>query len=453
MLAGQQAWHKARLIPTSGISGADEQERRATSALLAVVSSVKEFGRTLTRRVGAPAGAVETFVEVPFEVNGHKAYPDGLIRVTRGRTSWTALVEVKTGTNELQSEQLETYLDIAKTEAFDALVTISNEISSAAAEHPTSVDKRKLRKVALHHLSWSQILSDAVMEKTYRGVADPDQAWILGELIRYLEHPKSGVLEFDDMGSHWVETRSSARAGTLRSGDPGPSAITAKFDQLLQFISLRLGRELGTDIQLALSRAETHDQDARRQGLLVDLVDNGRLAGGLRIPDAVGPLVICADLRAAQITASVEIAAPAQSRSTTRVRWLLRQLSEAPASLRIDAYARHSRSSMSALLSEVREDAELLVEDRNRELRRFELHLTEAMGIKRGNGRGSFIASMIELVDRFYAEVVQGLRPWTPPAPRMRKPEQVTTDTTAMSSQDDIDGEISADEEGDDLSA
>ena len=30
----EETWHLARLIPTSGINGADEQERRATSALL-----------------------------------------------------------------------------------------------------------------------------------------------------------------------------------------------------------------------------------------------------------------------------------------------------------------------------------------------------------------------------------------------------------------------------------
>ena len=38
-------WQEARLIPVSGIKGAQEQERRAASALLAVLSAVKEFGR------------------------------------------------------------------------------------------------------------------------------------------------------------------------------------------------------------------------------------------------------------------------------------------------------------------------------------------------------------------------------------------------------------------------
>ena len=98
----EESWHQARLIPTSGINGAEEQERRATSALLAVMSVVHEFGRMLLSDLGAPAGAVETFIEVPFELGEKRLYPDGLVRVKRGSRQWTALVEVKTGKNELQ---------------------------------------------------------------------------------------------------------------------------------------------------------------------------------------------------------------------------------------------------------------------------------------------------------------------------------------------------------------
>ena len=202
---------------------------------------------------------------------------------------------------------------------------------------------------------------------------------------------------------------------------------------------MRLGRELGTDVQLVLSRAEARDPSIRSQALLADLVEHGRLIGALRIPDAIGPVSVCADLRAVQISASVEVAAPQQGRNPTRVRWLVRQLGDSPDDLRIDAHGRHSRSSMSALLREVRDDSGLLIEDRSRELRRYVLHLTEPMGTKRGNGRGSLIASTVDLVDRFYSQVVQGLRPWTPPAPRMRKPDLAATDTTAMSSQDGSD--------------
>ncbi len=249
----EQTWHEARLIPTSGISGADEQERRATSALLAVMSAVREFGRGLTQPLGAPAGNVQTYIEVPFVLGDAKYYPDGLIRVARGQRSWTALVEVKTGTNQLEATQLENYLDIAREQGFDAVVTISNEIPSIVGQHPTAVDKRKVRKgwPVLHHYSWSQVLTEAVMQKEHRGVADPDQAWILGELIRYLEHPRSGALEFQDMGSSWVPVRDAVSAGTLRATDAGATEVAARFDALLRYLSLRLGRQLGRVSQFA----------------------------------------------------------------------------------------------------------------------------------------------------------------------------------------------------------
>src|SRR3954471_14903877 len=119
MIVTEETWHEARLIPTSGISGSEEQERRATSALLAVMGIVKEFSKAVLSPLGAPSGSVETYIEVPFMLGEKRCYPDGLIRVSRGSRTWTALVEVKTGRNELQTEQLENYLDIARCEGFD----------------------------------------------------------------------------------------------------------------------------------------------------------------------------------------------------------------------------------------------------------------------------------------------------------------------------------------------
>jgi len=284
----QESWNAARLIPTSGISGADEQERRATSALLAVIPAVKEFGRALLSPFGVPAGTIETYIEVPFELGDRTLYPDGLIRVSRGQRSWTALVEVKTGTNELKPEQLESYLDIAREQGFDAVITISNEIPAVPGQHPTVVDRRRLRKVALYHLPWVEILAAAVMQKEYRGVADPDQAWILGELIRYLEHPRSGALAFEDMGASWVPIRQAVHSGTLRVGDKGIQDVAARYDALLRFVGLRLGQRLGADVQPVLSRKEISDPSLRTQALVTSLSTTGTLVGGIRIPDAAG---------------------------------------------------------------------------------------------------------------------------------------------------------------------
>ncbi len=439
----EEAWHEARLIPTSGINGAEEQERRATSALLAVLTAVKEFGRGLTQPLGAPAGTVQTFIEVPFTLGDRRLYPDGLIRVSRGQKTWTALVEVKTGTNELEAAQLESYLDIARENSFDALITISNQIPPAAGQHPTVLDKRKLKKVALVHYSWSQVLAEAVMQKEHRGVADPDQAWILSELIRYLEHPRSGALEFDDMGPSWVAVREAVGAGTLRASDKGVADVAARFDALLRFVSLRLGRTLGTEVVPVVSRKEQADPALRSTALVDSLVRDGKLAGAIRIPNAVAPLYVELDLRAGRVTCHIDLDAPKEGRATTRVNWLVRQLKTAPESVRVEAYAAHARGgSAASLLKDVREDPSVLVQDPKKELRSFRLALSTPLGTKRGRGRGAAIDSVLTAVDGFYGEVLQHLKAWTATPPKMREaadPPSGTRPTlvsTALSSQD-----------------
>lgn len=450
----EETWHLARLIPTSGINGAPEQERRATSALLAVLMSVKEFGRAVTQPFGAPAGKVECFIEVPFELGDKKLFPDGLIRVTRGQTVWTALVEVKTGTNDLEPAQLDNYLDIARANEIDAVLTISNQIPPPDGSHPTKVDRRKTRKVALHHLSWMNVLTLAVVQKEHRGVSDVDQAWILGELIRYLEHPRSGALEFEDMGSTWVSVRDAVGQGTLRSNDKGLPEVVGRFDALIQYVALKLGMTLGQDVTQVLTRAERADGTVRSQAQASSLASTGTLSGALRIPGAVGPVVVTADLRASKVSAHLEVDAPREGRPTTRVKWLLRQLKEAPDGLRLEAFVMHGRGEgTSALLGAVREDPSLLVDADSKEIRAFRLVHQVSMGGKRGRGRGGFIDSVTDCVNDFYASVVQHLRAWQPSAPKMRAIETSETETdvppdlpsTALSSQDPPDPVQSAD--------
>ncbi|MFI5916072.1 stress response protein [Dactylosporangium sp. NPDC051541] len=441
----QETWLAARLIPTSGINGAAEQERRATSALLAVVSAVREFGRALTQPLGAPAGAVETYIEVPFKLGDRQLFPDGLIRVTRGGRRWTALVEVKTGANELEAQQLENYLDIARDQGFDAVVTISNEIPPVPGQHPTAVDRRKLKKVALFHIPWSEILTTAVMQKEYRGVADPDQAWILGELIRYLEHPKSGAMEFSDMGPAWVSVRESVSAGTLRPTDATVSQVAGRFDALVRYAGLRLGRQLGIEVVPALARREAADPSLRMQALIAQLSTTGSMTGGLRIPGAVGHLYVTADLRAGKIVCHVDLEAPRDGRITTKVNWLTRQLRNAPETLRIESYALHARGPGNAeLLRTVRENPAALIGDPPKDLRAFRVAQNSVAGSKRGTGRGAFIDSVLEAIDAFYEDVIQNLKPWMPAPPKLRLAEETipvepvapSLSSTAISSQD-----------------
>jgi len=441
----EEPWNAARLIPTSGINGPEEQERRATSALLAVMSAVREFGRALTVPLGAPAGRLETFIEVPFDLRGKRAFPDGLIRSRRGGKVWTALVEVKTGASSLATEQLESYLDIARDHGFDALITISNEIPAIPGTHPTPVDGRKLRKVALHHWSWTEVLTHAVMQREFRGVADPDQSWILGELIRYLEHPKSGAMSFDDMGPSWVAVRESVSAGTLRANDKAAAEVASRFDALIRYACLRLGRQLGTEVTPALTRQELGDPRLRTSSLVGTLVADGTMAASIRIPHAVSNLTVVADLRGSRITCAFDIDAPNEGRPTTRVNWLLRQLKEAPETTRVEAFARRSRDGAAELLRVVRDDPGRLIPDPTKELRLFTVAQITTLGTKRGAGRGGFIDSVLHAIDTAYEELGQRLKPWTAAPPRLRQFTEIEVEedvapelhSAAFSSQDE----------------
>lgn len=145
----EDEWRVARLIPTTGIGGADEQEQRATSSLLAVMAAVPQFGRALLDLLGAPGGRLTTFTEIRFvDADTKLSIPDGALVVERGKARWVCLVEVKTDQHGLRADQVERYLELARVNGFDAVLTISNQITSSPTESAIPIDPKKARRVA-----------------------------------------------------------------------------------------------------------------------------------------------------------------------------------------------------------------------------------------------------------------------------------------------------------------
>jgi hypothetical protein len=416
----RERWQPARLIPVAGIRGQEEQEKRATSALLAVMVAVPEFGHALASALGAPKGRIRTFIEIQLkDGDGTVSIPDGAIVIERGTTSWRALVEVKTGSAALQSEQVSRYLDLAREHGFDAVLTISNEITARRADSPVAVDKRKLKKVRLYHLSWWRILTEAVMQYRFRGVSDPDQAWILGELIAYLDHENSGAGGFQDMGESWVRVRDSARQGTLRATDKGVRSVAERWEQFTDYLALGLAQDLGREVEPARSRKQALAE--RLDAIVQELGATGSLSGAVRVPDAIAPVAFEADLTARQLTTSVTVDAPREGRAATRINWMLRQLGDAPEGLRVTVSFANARETTSLLLSEAREYPQRLLSptDPRREPRAFELAITRPLGLKSGKKQGSFVRETRRQVIDFYGELVQNLRPWQAKAPKL----------------------------------
>ena len=410
-LAVDPSWQPARLFSVSGVGTGEEQEKRATSTLMASMMAVRDFGRALVTRFGGPAGAIETYLEVPFSLDDRTAIPDAVIRVARGGRVWTALLETKTGTNPLRAEQVDRYLDLARQQGYDAVVTLSNDLPPVAGAHPVDVDSRKLRKVALHHISWAEVLHEARMQLAHRGVEDRLQGWLLHELIRYLEHPKSGAAGFDDMGPAWVAVRDAVAAGTLRTTDRKAAAVVASWDRLVRHLCLRLTGELGVTVAPVLPRRLAKDVAGREQAALRRLADEGTLGTTLRFPGAIGDVAVAADLRTGQVRTSVEVDAPREGGGPRRVNWLLRQLTDAPDALVVEVgFARREQTSCEQL-RDVRENAAALLPDPAAEVRSFRLTASVPLGTKRSGVRNAFVPSVNAAVEAFYAEIVQGLKP------------------------------------------
>src|SRR5215210_1758047 len=413
-------WHAARLIPAVGIRGQEEQEKRATSSLLAVMHAVPEFGHALLGPLGAPKGRIATYAEVQVKDGAGKTHiPDGAIIVERGKVAWRCLVEVKTGSADLRSEQVNRYLDWARENRLDGVLTISNQITASPTDSPVPVDGRKLRATRLYHLSWWRILTEAIVHHRHRGISDPDQAWLLGELIAYLDDERSGASGFKDMGENWVKVRNGAGDGTLRASDADVRDVAERWEQFVEYLCLGLGQDLGRDVRAVRPRKQT--AAARLEANAAALADPGVLDAAIRVPDAVGPLLVQADLRTRKVITSVAVDAPTDGRPATRVSWLLRQLKEAPDGLLVEVSFTNTKATTAGLLSAAKEDAQslLLANDPKRPPRAFRLALSRPMGTKRGKGERSFVLETRKQAIDFYRELVQNLRPWRASAPKL----------------------------------
>ena len=103
-----------------------------------MLSIVRDLSHELLTPLGASSAGkatVDTYTEVTLDSHGKSVRPNGVIRVTYGKRSFTALVEVKTGDNRLDKNQINEYWQSARQAGYDHIITISNEIAPSGA-HP-----------------------------------------------------------------------------------------------------------------------------------------------------------------------------------------------------------------------------------------------------------------------------------------------------------------------------
>ncbi|MFF1641948.1 TerD family protein [Streptomyces sp. NPDC058246] len=414
-LADNDSWRMARLFPASALKSDRERETRATSVLLSVMAQVPEFGRRLTAAFGAPAGRMETFTEVSLPNGDSPRRPDGVIRVERAGKLWTALVETKTNGNSLKPDQVQAYVDIAARRGYEAVITLSNDVEldgSPLVEVKT--DGRRKHKVARWHLSWAEVTHQAQMLIRHEGLANAAHAWLLQELLHYLQHENSGCHGFQNMGPAWVPVRNGIDDETLCQGDPRAADVVESWERLVRQVCLRLGGELGEKV-LPVQRAKRGtDPRARRAALADQLCRDGKLDAELRIEGTPGVLALCADLRTGKLRTSIEIAAPDQGYPLTWAKRLVRQLDDAPADLHVETLVAGEPGGPRGTLERLRPEPADILPKNGAQITGFRLSLFRGMGNTRGNTETGFIRSVDDSVHRFHTQVVLHLDRRTP---------------------------------------
>jgi hypothetical protein len=170
---------------------------------------------------------------------------------------------------------------------------------------------------------------------------------------------------------------------------------------------------------------------------------------GAAIPNTVGVLNIVVDLRARQVTCSVDIDAPREGKSTTKVNWLVRQLKSANDKARLESTVLSQRGTgASDLLGRVREKSKLLILDPRRTsapspsppCNRWDSKAAEERNLHR---------HLPDLHRYLLHRRTPGLKAWSAKPPRMREQTDVTDMakdqevapalvSTALSSQDGV---------------
>jgi hypothetical protein len=428
----------ARLFPVIADS---RKEQRATSVLLAVMSAVPIFADAVISSMGRRVGArsiVNTFTEVVLSA-GEKAdhdRPDGLIEIRSGKTTWRALIEAKIKSAHLEQDQVERYLQLARQNSIDAVVTISNQFAMLPDHHPLPVSRKLTKNVGLFHLSWTAILTEAVLLHEEAAVQDPEQSYMLRELIRFLSHESVGVDGYTSMPTPWKDVVGMVQAGArLNPGDPALGDLVGGWHQKMRDLALMLSRALGEKVSVKLSKLSKPnliEQEAHIKRDISSLCRDNRLVAVLRVPNAADDLKVVADLKGRTIRTSMFLEAPREKkRSATRLNWLLRQLKDADSTdIRINLVWPSRAADTSYTLNALREDpTQINTAGSMLPPRGFEVILTLDAG-RRFVGRKTFIEDIEKTVPDFYARVGQHLRAWQPSPP---KPKVASKQQTAAS--------------------
>lgn len=439
----------ARLIP---VVADKKKEERVTSAVLAALMAVPPLANSLFEAVGAPVrkrAQIICFTEIVFndEENEKQPRPDGLIIIRTGKKQWSALVEAKVANSNLQQDQIEEYLRLAKIHKIDALITFSNQFAALPTHHPLDIPANKLRSVDLYHFSWMALLSKAQLLSEGGELTDPEQAFIVRELIRYLQHESSGVVAFNSMGKQWRDICQRIQQGAaIKKSEKEISETVGDWHELVRYATLELTSAVGRPVEVVLHKGYAKDPAKRLDDDIDNLANGHFLTAFFKVPDAASRIEFTADFPRRTLNISMKLDAPKdKSRATASINYLAKQLKDKPniddIIVRADWPGRAINTD--AGLQQVINDSKVLLTGDPSTLPKSIEFIRVCDLAGKFQGRRTFVEISVAALKDFYADVGQNLKAWVPSAPKIREDSheeevQIESDTAERSETDNF---------------
>lgn len=427
----------ARLIPVAKESNV---ENRLLSPVLATMAIVPEFARTILKPMGISVGKttkIRVLTEVKFAKFEKENFRiDGLIILTTGKKVHNILVEAKARSNDLDLKQIEDYLQVARANGIQTLITISNQFTANPTHSPVKVRKALLNKVELYHISWSALATNVDLILGMGSIDDKERRLILSELQKFLSHPYSGVSGLTQMNKGWRNIVKEFSSGAVpRKTDADLLETIDTWHQQQKDMCLILSRHLQTRVTLKLPKRHRDSAAEWQKTSLETLLASYNLKSVIEVPAAAAPIDIEANLARKTISFSMRLGVPTDRVSNkARCSWLVRQLKSADDDrLAIRLHFQRNKSVVQIDLAKLREQPEL-ADSTDAQVKHLEIRLhVELAGDFSGSRK--FIEKLEKDLIIFYDQAASNIKNWQPAAPKsIDKPTSKTVEMNTKSS-------------------
>jgi hypothetical protein len=423
---------KSRLIPFYKPG----DEMALTSIFMSAINFIDEFKKDIFKSIGfSTYGSLYAYTEIEFTLFDRKRI-DGLFLLVRGKKIVDAMaIESKNKNNNLDANQIKDYFNILKAYKIPKILTLSNEFVNFSTQTPMNIKSPK--SISMNHLSWSYVLTIAhiLCMKNDKKIKDKNQKLLMNEVINYLEHSNSGVLGFTQMKPGWTEVCQKISSGaSLKLNDPATEEAISSWIQKERDSGLTLSRELGLLVKTGKTKYKVNLSE-RIKNEKQELIKNKNLKSYLNVEGATSPICIKANFRSKTVEMSVNIEAPKNRSTRSKITWIRNQLKKCAnknielftrieKELMLDINVKFSNKPIRLQISDLEyaHNSSLLTK---KEIKSFNLVYVDYLG-RKFDSRKQFVIQVENMLLRYYESIVQYLKNWEKPAPKIKSTKELS---------------------------